>query len=226
MTLHDIESTHNITYPNLYKELSENGMLSWGETDPDWYTKTYPILSKNPPLLLYGCDFELLEFEQIDEETDAFKEPYRQINSKFNFIPFAQNGGGDLYCFQFDKKVNEDIPIVRIWHDANEANVLAKNLQDFIFRSMTESLVEYRKDYSLLDNGNLCENLDNYKRTHLQYLSTTQQEVMTEIFGKIINEKPSGSDLLSETEKKTIIKKMTQMIMFADLDRSFEYQLT
>lgn len=54
-------------------------------------------------------------------------------------------GGGDLYVFQFDKQCGENIPITLVPHDWEEETILAKNLQDFIFRKKLEAVLNYKK---------------------------------------------------------------------------------
>ncbi len=56
------------------------------------------------------------------------------IHPKYRMVPFAQNGAGDLYIFQLDMESNGEVPITFFPHNDSEAQILAKNLQDFIFR--------------------------------------------------------------------------------------------
>ena len=59
--LEQIEQQFNFKYPELYKALYENGMLDWGEPGPNWYATFWEKFKSNPPLLLFGNDFELAQ---------------------------------------------------------------------------------------------------------------------------------------------------------------------
>ncbi len=227
MDLKTIETKYGIVFPNTYRELYKSGMLNWGEFGQNWIKNVYPSLRKSPPLLLYANDFELIDFERIDEEIGAFKDPedYRCVNPKFNFIPFAQNGGGDLYCFQYDNSNNGNIPIVLVWHDMNAANVLAKNLQDFMFRSMLETLTDFDKNYSLLAEGDLCLNLEKYLDTHKAFMTEQQNQIVHHWYGLIDAERKNSGILVSEEEIEKITQLIANVIQFDDLNKEFEYQL-
>jgi len=227
MNLEQIEKKYNIAYPKLYKILDKVEMLSWGEFGSNWFKNEFPKQVIKPPLLLFGNDFELLDNEMIANEIEAFKDPedYRQTDPKYNFIPFAQNGAGDLYCFQFDKKDGNNIPVVLVWHDSNLVQVLAKNLQDFMFRSMLETIIDFEEESSLLKEGGLFKNLKNYQKTHLEFLSTNQQEIIIEAYTKIISDQRNNDAILNDSEIKQLIDIMKTEIFFDDLDSEFTYQI-
>lgn len=227
MNLNEIAIKYDFSYPKIYQDLLENGMLNWGVFGPNWVKNEFPKLKKTPPLLLFGDDFELLDFDSIDEEIIAFKDPddYRKTNSKFNFIPFGKSGAGDLYCFQFDAIKNNEIPIVLVWHDEDKATVIAKNLQDFMFRSMLETIVNFEKEYSLLSEGDFYENLSNYRQSHFSFFSDTQKKCINFWYSLIIDKKRPMIQLLSESEIEQLRMELNTLIHFPDLNTSFEYQL-
>ena len=222
ITLSDIERKYSISYPKLYKELDKKNMLDWGEFGFNWKKEVYPKLKKNPPLLLFSIEFEIINFEHIDEEIEAFKDhdDFRETNPEFNFIPFAQTGAGDLYCFQFDKEENGNVPIVLVWHDDNRVDVLAKNLQDFIFRFILEMLIDIESEFSLLTEGNKYKNLINYQKTHLKFLTETQQKIIIKWCDLFI----ANKRFFSKEEQEGILHDMNQEINFFELNSEFEYQ--
>lgn len=191
--LQDIEQQFNFRYPALYCQLLADGMLDWGTFGPDWISQCYPVLRKDPPLLLFANDFELMAFDEIEEKITDFADPdyWMQIKAGLQFIPFAKNGAGDSYCFFLNEQKGEDIPIVLIWHDANRAVFKAKNLQDFIFRSMLEAVADIEEaDYGLLGPDNFREDLLHFFRTHRKYLSERQQEIIEQIYTTTETDKP------------------------------------
>jgi hypothetical protein len=139
-------------------------------------------------------------------------------------------GGGDLYVFQFDKQNANDVPITLVPHDWNEATVLAKNLRDFIFRVMLESVVSINEHSKVVDSD-LKTNLFNMLRTHKPYLSQRQTAKIEEIYNRDLFEHkykiPNGREL-SETgliARDVFTETLQQEIGFADLDKEFVYAM-
>ncbi|WP_197253987.1 SMI1/KNR4 family protein [Paenibacillus dendritiformis] len=123
--IEQIEQRFGFKYPELYKRLYDDGMLDWGEYGPNWHATYWEKLKRNPPLLLFGDDIELLEFNQIVEKIEELKDPedYRATKPEFQFVPFAMTGGGDLYVFQFDKQCGENVPVTLVPHDNESASI-------------------------------------------------------------------------------------------------------
>ena len=232
MTLTEIENDHDFKYSTFYKQLEQDGMLDVGEYGPNWYNTVFPKLKENPTLLLHSYDFELLNTNSISEEINDFTDPddYRQINPEFKFIPFAKSGAGDHYCFFLNEQNGDDIPIVFVWHDCNEVNYLAKNLQNFIFRTLLTDMSE-QDTYNNVSDKEFRENIENVLKTHTKYLTEQQTEILSDIFSKEIidyeiefsnKRKEKHRGLLTDEELKEIL---LQIIPFEKLDKSFEYSL-
>jgi len=158
ITITQLEEKHNFNFPALYKKLWENEMLNWMRgfdlplpNDKTWAEDVYPTLKENPPLLLHsgGSDFELLTADEILN----FKYPELWNTKEHHFIPFAKTAEGNVYAFYNNLKVDEDTPIVLIWDDMDEAEVIAKNFEDFIFRKMLEATDDIDKDDLHADYG-------------------------------------------------------------------------
>jgi len=155
ITLKQLETKHHFSYPALYKALFEADKLNWmrdfneplpkGKT---WAENVYPTLKEDPPLLLHsgGSDFELLTPQAIVD----FEFPEAWDTDTHHFIPFAKTGEGNTYAF-YDN-AEEETPIVLIWED-DEAEYVAKNFEDFIFRKMLESADDIDKDDLYADYG-------------------------------------------------------------------------
>lgn len=219
-TLTAIEQQFGFTYPKLYHQLQHDGMLDWGTFGPEWITGQYPELRKNPPLLLFAHDFELMTTEDIESQLQEFADEnyWIQIRSGLQFIPFAQNGAGDWYCFFTSQAEDHHVPIVLLQHDANRATFKAKNFQDFIFRSMLEAVTdtEYAV-YELPDEENFREDLKNFIRTHQKYLPAAQVQVLEEIYAAQAEHKA----IINESRLPFLLKKH---INFEKLNQEFKYQ--
>ena len=212
-----IEKLYDFKYPEIYYRLLEDKMLDWGLTGSNWYGTEFPKLKNNPPLLLFGQDFEIIDstdviIQEIDDFSDT--DDYRQTKAEFyyKFIPFGKTGAGDLYCFLLNKE-NEVCAIILVWHDANEVNILSENFEKFIFRQLLESVVEPYEE-GLIMSGNFKENIENQLNSHRKYLTKSQIEVLEEIYSREIN-----NGLLDQAEVERIL--MENGIE----DETFEYQV-
>ncbi len=230
MTIKDIETKYGFEFPVLYKQLDADGMLDVGEYGPNWFTEVYPTLKDNPPLLLHSYDFESLNLKSVAEEIEELRDPedYRNINPEFKFIPFAKSGGGDHYCFFLNEEENGDVPIVFVWHDSNEVNYLAKNLQDFIFKVLLIDMSQ-QDLYNELSDEEFRSDLESVFKSHQKYLTDRQREILSgilkrEIIDYEINVSPkikeSARGLLTDVELETIVN---EIIPFDKMNKSFKY---
>ena len=232
MTIQEIEKKYQFEYPLLYKQLDADGMLDVGEYGPNWYTDVYPTLKDNPPLLLHSYDFESLNLKSVVEEIEELQDPedYRNINPEFKFIPFAKSGGGDHYCFFLNEENNDDVPIVFVWHDMNEVNYLAKNLQDFIFKVL---LIDMSKQdvYNQLTDEEFRSDIESVFKSHKKYLTDRQNEILSAILKRDIvdyeiNVSPkiveSARGLLTDHELESIVN---EVIPFDKMNQSFKYSI-
>ncbi|WP_347052866.1 SMI1/KNR4 family protein [Flavobacterium olei] len=230
MTIQEIETKYNFKFPDLYKELDADGMLDVGEYGPNWYLEVYPTLKDNPPLLLHSYDFESLNLKSVAEEIEELRDPedYRNINPELKFIPFAKSGGGDHYCFFLNEENNADVPIVFVWHDMNEVNYLAKNLQDFIFKVLLIDMS--KKDiYNELSDEEFRNEIQSVFKSHKKYLNERQISILEEIMTRKIVEYEihvspkiieSARGLLTDSELESIVNKV---IPFDKMNQSFKY---
>ncbi|GHU08814.1 hypothetical protein FACS1894158_18260 [Betaproteobacteria bacterium] len=216
--LEAIEAKYGFRYPELYRALYRDGMLdTGGPYGRDWHSKYYKTFSENPTLLFFGADFELIKWERVEEALEEFKDPdIWDVAPEFHFMPFAQNGAGDLYVFQFDKERDGCVPITLLPHDWKEASVLAKNLQDFILRSILENVV-YLTEYSPTDTD-----FRNMLRTHTPYLTPRQVGLLTGIIAKETNGiEHTSRGKIGGDELKEILQRE---IGFPELNTDFKYR--
>jgi len=168
----------------------------------------------------------------IAEEIAEFLDPdsHREIRPGLRLIPFAMSGGGDLYCFHLNTSTDAGVPVVYMYHDVDEATFQAKNLQDFMFRSLLEAVVEVDAD-SLIVVGDFAENCQAVLDTHGPFLSARQRDVVADIYRRElrtwVRQLPRGrattyQGLLSDEELAQILG---TEISFEQLDQSFTYML-
>ncbi|MHC5309153.1 SMI1/KNR4 family protein [Myroides sp. LJL116] len=230
--LSTLEEELHISYPSLYHQLYTSGMLNWGEQQSNWYETVFPTLKQNPPLLLFAVDIEIWDPIVYKQGIAEIKncEVY-DIHKGYKFVPFAQNGAGDLYVFEYDLQDGFDIPITFLPHDESTAVVMAKNLQDFIFRQLLEAVCDI-DEYSMFYEENPLDfkvNLQNQLRTHAPYLNEKQVRILQEVYEKDLVEYtytiPNGSSweaqgLLTYDEVEALLKRE---IDFEYLNKEFDY---
>jgi len=230
MTLNEIETKYGFTYPEIYKQLEQDGMLDVGEYSPAWSDTVFPRLKENPTLLLFSYDFELLNTEAVSEAIEELADPddYRQIKPEFRFVPFAQSGGGDHFCFSLNEKDGDHIPVVLVWHDSNEVNYLARNLQDYIFRALLSDMSD-QDIYHKVSDEEFKNNFNHSLKTHTKYLTEKQTAILQNVLSRDIidyeTELPKGRKekhrgLLTDIELNKIL---SETIGFDKLDSTFAY---
>lgn len=228
-TLKQLETKHDFTFPKLYKTLFEADKLNWmrGFDEPlpkgkTWANDVYPLLKENPPLLLHsgGSDFELITPKNIlnfdfskDWDTD-----------KHHFIPFAKTAEGNTYAF-YDNGEKES-PIVLIWED-DEAEYVAKNFEDFIFRKMLESADDIDKDDLYADYGKETP-MELYRsdlKTDLEsirtYLKNEYVSILSEAYKGEVLETLIAYGFISAKPVKDVVKEMLDFELMGEV---FEHE--
>lgn len=226
-----LEKKYNFTYPKLYKEINASGFLNWNSPHKNWYKEVYPLLKKSPPFLLYAKDFEILNLVEIKEELERFNDPddYRRTNPEFKFVPFAITGAGDLFCFFYEKEKQDNPPVVLVWHDCEDAEYKAQNLEDFIFRQLLEIVENIDEDDLILDD-NFEENCSNLYNSHKHLLSIERQNRIAAIYKRSLgnykykfkNKEYDSQGLLSEDELDLIFEEQFNTELWK---QKFDYTL-
>jgi len=226
-TLKDLETKHNFTFPTLYKTLFEADMLDWmrgfsqalakGKT---WAKDVYPTLKENPPLLLHsgGADFELLTPQQILH----FEFPEAWDTKTHHLIPFAKDAEGNHYAFYANEKRGDETPIVLIWED-DEAEYVAKNFEDFIFRKMLEATDIIDKDDLFADYGK--ENPMELYRTDLKrdlesirpYLKDEYISILEEVLNGDVLETLIAYGFMGNKPVKDVLKEMLDFELMGEV---------
>ncbi len=230
-TLEQLETKHNYAFSELYKTLFEADMLNWmrgfelplaeGKT---WAEDVYPTLKENPPLMLHsgGSDFELLTPDEI--LNFEFSEDWD--TETHHFIPFAKTAEGNTYAFYKNIEIDGENPIVLIWED-DEAEYIAQNFEDFIFRKMIESSDDIDKDDLYADYGK--ENPMELYRTDLKadlqsirpYLKESYISVLETAYNGEILETLISYGLMGSKPVKEVIN---EMLAFELMGEVFDHE--
>ena len=181
--LQQIEQTYNFQYPKLYHQLYEDGMLDVRWQKERWWEEVFPELKKNPPLLLFRNQFTALDDAENIINRIKNNRSQRGIKTEYLLVPFASECEGEV-CFFYDREKPEQPPvIVKDWYEFGSAEILADNLQNFIFYGML-SMVHSIYTKAPICLGDFYENIANLFRTHRPYLNEEQAEVIEKIYSR------------------------------------------
>ena len=229
----DLEQQYNFAYPKLYHQLYADQMLDIGEYSSLWSKEVYPRLKNHPPLFLYSGEFELIPPANIAETIEELngEDSWFSINPDYLFIPFGQIGGGDYYCFFYDKNnPKPEPPIALLHHDSDEAEILADTLEDFFFYEMLSSVNDIYEGSLVRSEGDFQENITNLLRSHLPYVTKKEQrEILEEVYSRKLtdftrvfpNSTQSYQGLLSDEE----FAQLVQQHISIDGEKTFVYMV-
>ncbi len=193
MKLDQVESILDIKFPKKWKDIHSMGAMEWMEQSIQEFRENKEKYINDPKaFLMLECDCEPLFFEDIPKRLEELKEwiSWREedekiaLNEDVRLIPFAQNGGGDLFCFLYEKDVEEP-RIVLYYHDDYSGPLLeASSFDEFIYVILLESASwsgdidndYWKSHYQLLNNeykkkidGRTAEELaEEYENTILE----------------------------------------------------------
>jgi len=229
----DLEQQYNFAYPKLYHQLYADQMLDIGEYSSLWSKEVYPRLKDHPPLFLYSGEFELIPPANIAETIEELngEDSWFSINPDYLFIPFGQTGGGDYYCFFYDKNnPKPEPPIALLQHDSDEAEILADTLENFFFYEMLSSVNDIYEGSLVRSEGDFQENITNLLRSHLPYVTKKEQhEILEEVYSRKLtdfthvfpNSTQSYQGLLSDEE----FEQLVQQHISIDGEKTFVYMI-
>ena len=229
----DLEQQYNFAYPKLYHQLYADQMLDIGEYSSLWSKEVYPRLKNHPPLFLYSGEFELIPPANIAETIEELngEDSWFSINPDYLFIPFGQTGGGDYYCFFYDKNTPKpEPPIALLHHDSDEAEILADTLEDFFFYEMLSSVNDIYEGSLVRSEGDFQENITNLLRSHLPYVTKKEQrEILEEVYSRKLtdftrvfpNSTQSYQGLLSDEE----LEQLVQQRISIEGEKTFVYMI-
>lgn len=213
MTIDDLEHKYSIKLPEVYRRFFEDGMLFQEDNIPNSQT-----LRDNPTLLCNATDFEQMTINQIDKQLENKPDYWKE---ELVLIPFGQTGRGEWYAFFYDLQENDNVPIVLL-EQAMNGVVLAKNLEDFIFRMILETAcvnfyIQEKVENEIIFRNNLIRMI----QSHRKYLYAEQKLIIDDTFNKPMkysNKNEAG--MLSREELNSYLK---EVIDFKYLNLEFEY---
>ncbi|WP_367380329.1 SMI1/KNR4 family protein [Stenotrophomonas cyclobalanopsidis] len=218
-TLSDIEQATGQAFPPLFHQIAAEGCADWGALGDPWFREVFPTLLAQPPLLLHANEFEPIDQGELRDawEDLTAEDHYNPLREDLQLLPFARSGGGDTYCFWTNAPGFAEAPVLLVWHDDDRADVLAANLQDFLFRKMAEAVAELETEYTTLVEGDLAANLQAWLGSHRRWLRDDQVRALEALFARTDD---IAAGRISDEEAQALVK---QVIGFPRLDESFAY---
>ena len=159
ITIEEFEQKFGIKLPKKYHEIYNTGAMEWLKYDYEWLKAHYEEVKSNPQSFFFTVlgDCEPLPFSEVRNSIDYmldilswdddFKSGKVTLNPKYRFIPFAQTGGGDVYCFMYED-VKAEPKIIIFDHESVELRLWAKDFDKFLYRSLLESIVHYDVEFA------------------------------------------------------------------------------
>lgn len=154
MTLAELEKSLDVKFPKKFHEIYDTGAMEWIEVGNEKFNENREHYLNDPKafLMLY-CDAEPIFFEYISDYINTLNELIEwcendineELDEKFRLIPFAMDGGGDFYCFLYEKGTDEP-KVVMVAHDTCDLpEVIGKDFDEFLYIMMM-SCVAYAVD--------------------------------------------------------------------------------
>ena len=199
MTLFELEKNLDVKFPKRFHEIYETGAMEWLEVENKKFDENREYYLNDPKafLMLY-CDSEPALFEDISDLVENINEMLawrkddlnQELDEKYRLIPFANNGGGDFYCFLYEN--NSDEPKVIIYfHDCyNNPEIIGKNFDEFLYVEML-SVVAYAvedDDYKELEGEQWKNNLDYLLPEYKNMITGKTTEELVDIYESFIFE--------------------------------------
>ncbi|AOT72478.1 SMI1/KNR4 family protein [Geosporobacter ferrireducens] len=177
VTLEKLESMLEIKFPRTFHDIYNSGAMEWLKHSYIWLRENRKTVEANAESFFYrvGGDCEPVVFPEIQEtikhfeEMLAYDEDYKngkvKINPKYRFIPFAQMGSGDLYCFWYEE--GKDEPRVAVYgHDTGDMDLWANDFDEFLFIQLGTSVVSWDDDIN-----------DESIQAHIKFLKDEYKEI-------------------------------------------------
>ncbi len=183
MTLEQIEAILHIKYPRKWREIHSKGSMEWMELSVNEFMEKREEYIFDPnSFFMLECDCQALLFDEIPERSDMLKEwiSWREEEENLVFdddrklIPFAETGGGDLYCFLYEHSADEP-KIVLYSHDGyDDPQLEAESFDEFLYVILLSSAswtgdiddANWRAHYHLL-NEEYKQKIDNRSAQNL-----------------------------------------------------------
>ncbi len=170
MTLAELEKSLDVKFPKRFHEIYETGAMEWIEVGSEKFDANREHYLNDPKafLMLY-CDCEPAFFEDIPDLIETLNEMLvwrkedinEELNEKYRLIPFAMNGGGDMYCFLHEKGVDEP-KVIMYAHDTWDLpDIIGRDFDEFLYIMMISCAANAadEEDFSELEGEQWKNNL-------------------------------------------------------------------
>ncbi len=185
MNLTELENTLSVSFPKLFQDIYNSGMLDYltcpaGENPFDYKD----ICGNDREYFFYNCtyDCEWLPFAEFANARTELYEWFdflidlaqkqeglhKHINENFTIIPFAHKASGDSYCFLFEKGQKEP-KIILHEHDTGDSLLWAENFEEFIYFQFVPAIAEEEEETD-----------SDYTKAHIQWINQEHQKLLSE----------------------------------------------
>jgi hypothetical protein len=156
-----------------------------------------------------------------------FKFPELWDTEKYHFIPFAKTAEGNIYAFYKNLEEDGEAPVVLIWDDMDETEIIAKNFEDFIFRKMLEATDDIDKEDLEADYGE--DGLEAYRTDLLSDLKSITPYIKDE-YVTVLNDiySAEGQEMLFSygfKSEKRLVEIIKEMLDFEYLNDVIEHEV-
>lgn len=193
MTLAELEKIIDVKFPEKFHEIYETGAMEWIEVGNKKFNENRErYLNDSKAFLMLSCDCEPIFFDDIHETLKTLNEMLlwrkedndEELDEKYRLIPFAMNGGGDMYCFLYENGADEQ-KVIMYAHDCyDNPEIIGKNFDEFLYVEML-SVVAYAvddDDFTELEGEQWKNNLDYLSPEYRKMISEETPEKLADIF--------------------------------------------
>lgn len=193
MTLFELEKNLDVKFPKKFHEIYETGAMEWVEIGHEKFNENRECYLNDPKaFLMVYSDCEPIFFEEIPEILKTLDEMIlwrkedndEELDEKYRLIPFAMNGGGDMYCFLYEKCMDEP-KVIMYAHDCyDEPDIIGNDFDEFLYVMMM-SCVAYavdEDDFSELEGEQWENNLGYLTDEYRSKIQSTDRYKLADIY--------------------------------------------
>lgn len=196
MTLAELEKSLDVRFPEKFHEIYETGAMEWVEVGSKKFDENRDFYLNDPKafLMLY-CDCEPIFFEEIPTIIDTLNEMLlwrkddnnEELDGKYRLVPFAMNGGGDMYCFLYESG-NDEPKVVMYAHDCYDLpDIIGNDFDEFLYVMML-SCVAYavdEDDFSELEGEQWKNNLGYLTDEYRNIIESADRDRLADMYWAI-----------------------------------------
>lgn len=193
MTLAELEKNLDVKFPKRFHEIYETGAMEWMEVGNEKFNENRDHYLNDPKaFLMLSCDIEPAFFEDIPDWIETIDEMLawrkedinQELDEKYRLIPFAMNGGGDMYCFLYENGADEP-KVIMYTHDCyDNPDIIGRDFDEFLYTAML-SAIAYAvddDDFSELEGGQWENNLNYLLPEYKKMITENTTERLADIY--------------------------------------------